>query len=243
MQAQGGVSAVAAFSLRCQDGAAVLGGFSCGALFSVLFAVRGAWYLRNMPRERVPLIVQKCGGSLVGSADRIGGEDLDPSRVSIARGLAYIALISSVVVLVKAVLPYGTAAASDYADCDVAVAVVEGEGGRQRLGCATDPVLDGCATASAGDKLILNSERCDVIKGGMGAAMRLVAGVPIDLNRATVADLELLDGIGPKLAAEIIRDRNDLGPFNSVDDVDRVKGIGPSKLEKMRPYITVSSEM
>ena len=43
--------------------------------------------------------------------------------------------------------------------------------------------------------------------------------------------------------AEIIRDRNDLGPFNSVDDVDRVKGIGPSKLEKMRPYITVSSEM
>ncbi len=60
----------------------------------------------------------------------------------------------------------------------------------------------------------------------------------IDINRATSAELETLPGIGPKYAAEIIRFR-ELQPFESVDDLDMVSGIGPKRLEAIRHLVTV----
>ena len=71
-------------------------------------------------------------------------------------------------------------------------------------------------------------------------AMRLVAGLPIDLNRATAGDLELLDGIGPKLAAAVVAYREADGPFLTVDDLVLVRGIGPASLAKLKPYVAVS---
>jgi competence protein ComEA len=59
--------------------------------------------------------------------------------------------------------------------------------------------------------------------------------VPLDLNTATAAELEALPGIGPKIAAAIIAGR----PYSTVEDLLRVKGIGPATLEKLRPYVTV----
>lgn len=58
---------------------------------------------------------------------------------------------------------------------------------------------------------------------------------PLDLNTATAAELEALPGIGPKTAEAIIAGR----PYSSVEDLLRVKGIGPVTLEKLRPYVTV----
>lgn len=49
----------------------------------------------------------------------------------------------------------------------------------------------------------------------------------IDVNRASAAELELLPGIGPGLAARIIEDRAQRGAFASVADLERVRGIGP----------------
>ncbi|NOX64107.1 MAG: ComEA family DNA-binding protein [Chloroflexi bacterium] len=60
-------------------------------------------------------------------------------------------------------------------------------------------------------------------------------GKRIDLNRATAAELETLSGVGPKTAAAIIEGR----PYATVDDLLRVKGIGPATLEKLRPHVTV----
>ena len=65
----------------------------------------------------------------------------------------------------------------------------------------------------------------------------LLLGTKIDVNRARAEDLEIVPGIGEKLALRIIADRDANGPFASVDDVARVKGIGPKILEKMRPYL------
>lgn len=62
---------------------------------------------------------------------------------------------------------------------------------------------------------------------------------PINVNSATVADLETLPEVGPALAQRIIDSRNAEGPFTSVDDLRRVKGIGPKKLEAIRPYVVV----
>ena len=63
---------------------------------------------------------------------------------------------------------------------------------------------------------------------------------PVDVNRATTADLRRLPGIGPVLAARIVEARESGGPFTSIDDLKRVSGIGKSKLERVRDFVTVS---
>lgn len=62
---------------------------------------------------------------------------------------------------------------------------------------------------------------------------------PVDLNQATTAQLEELPGVGPATAAAIVEDRERNGPFASVDDLDRVAGIGPAKLAALRDLVTV----
>ena len=61
----------------------------------------------------------------------------------------------------------------------------------------------------------------------------------IDVNHATASELEALPGVGPKLAQAIIEDRTTNGPFRTPEDLLRVKGIGPAKLEKMKEMILI----
>jgi competence protein ComEA len=61
----------------------------------------------------------------------------------------------------------------------------------------------------------------------------------LNVNTATAPELELLPGIGPALAGRIIEDREANGPFKSVDDLDRVKGIGPKTLDRIHDLCTV----
>jgi competence protein ComEA len=58
----------------------------------------------------------------------------------------------------------------------------------------------------------------------------------VHLNSATQAELETLPGVGPSTAQKILDYRAANGPFKAVDDLDNVKGIGPAKLEKIRPF-------
>jgi competence protein ComEA len=60
---------------------------------------------------------------------------------------------------------------------------------------------------------------------------------PVDLNTASSRELQAIPGIGVALAGRIIAAR----PYRSVDDLRRVKGIGPSLLEKIRPYVVVAA--
>ena len=57
----------------------------------------------------------------------------------------------------------------------------------------------------------------------------------LDLNTATEKELQSIKGIGPILAKRIIAGR----PYKTVDDLLKVKGIGPKKLEKIRAYVVV----
>ena len=63
----------------------------------------------------------------------------------------------------------------------------------------------------------------------------------IDLNRATVEELESVPGIGEVMAQRIVDFREQHGPFSRVDDLLKVKGIGEKSLEKLRPYFKVSA--
>jgi hypothetical protein len=77
-----------------------------------------------------------------------------------------------------------------------------------------------------------------VTSGTAGAGMapaRLQAWqVPIDLNRASPAELASLDGVGAKLAARIVAAR----PFAEVRELARVRGIGRKRLEALTPRLS-----
>ena len=60
----------------------------------------------------------------------------------------------------------------------------------------------------------------------------------IDLNAADTYDLDRLPGIGPAKAEAILAYREEHGPFQSVDDLLSVSGIGEVTLENLRPYVT-----
>ena len=74
---------------------------------------------------------------------------------------------------------------------------------------------------------------------GRAAADELSPGTVIDLNRATQAELERLEGIGEAKARDILAWRRAHGPFRSVEELTRVDGIGETTLENLRPYLTV----
>lgn len=60
----------------------------------------------------------------------------------------------------------------------------------------------------------------------------------IDINGADQAELESLPGVGPALARRIIDHREANGPFDSVDALDAVRGIGPVTIERLRPFVS-----
>lgn len=64
-------------------------------------------------------------------------------------------------------------------------------------------------------------------------------GNMVNINQADAKALESLPGIGPAMAQRIVEYRNENGSFQSVDDLQKVKGIGKAKLEKLKDRITV----
>jgi len=61
----------------------------------------------------------------------------------------------------------------------------------------------------------------------------------ININTASVAELEQLPGVGPVTAAKIVEYRKINGPYSSVNDLLGVSGIGEAKLSKIAPHATV----
>jgi competence protein ComEA len=73
----------------------------------------------------------------------------------------------------------------------------------------------------------------------VGAVSAGAAFGPVDLNTATVAQLDALPGVGPSTAAAIVAARTRRGRFQRVDDLLDVRGIGPAKLDALRDLVTV----
>jgi competence protein ComEA len=73
---------------------------------------------------------------------------------------------------------------------------------------------------------------------GTNAASTEQAG-PLNLNLATQAQLDGLPGIGPQLAAAIIKERDRRGGFRSVNELSSVRGIGDKRLADLRELVTV----
>ncbi len=68
----------------------------------------------------------------------------------------------------------------------------------------------------------------------------LGVGERLDPNRADEEELDRLPGVGPKVAAALIRHRAERGGFRTPEDILGVSGIGPATLERIRPHLDLS---
>ena len=59
----------------------------------------------------------------------------------------------------------------------------------------------------------------------------------VDINKAQWPELATLPGVGQTLAERIVQSRAEAGPFHDIDDLRRVRGIGPRTLDSLRPYL------
>jgi len=65
------------------------------------------------------------------------------------------------------------------------------------------------------------------------------ATAPVSINTASAPELERLPGIGPVIAQRIVEYREQHGPYQRIEDLLEVEGIGPSKLESLQDYVQV----
>jgi competence protein ComEA len=100
-------------------------------------------------------------------------------------------------------------------------------------------------TAAPGQPAAMGSSVSSVPASGAPADNPAADGRPsqsaglVDLNAATVEELDGLPGIGPVTAAAIVAWRDANGRFSSVDQLGDVDGIGPARLEKLRALVRV----
>lgn len=113
------------------------------------------------------------------------------------------------------------------------------EADRERLNLAA-PVLDGQRVWIP--RMGEEEPTVVAIHGGVPASDSDPGGGaagPVDLNRADQAALETLPGIGPSIAGAIIEHREREGPFERVDDLLEVAGIGPTRMAQLEPLVIV----
>ena len=75
--------------------------------------------------------------------------------------------------------------------------------------------------------------------GGAAGSAGGSAGAKVNINTADATQLDALPGVGPSTAAKIVADRQANGPFATPDELGRVPGIGPKKLEQLKVLISV----
>jgi len=83
------------------------------------------------------------------------------------------------------------------------------------------------------------TEKTKIPAGRKFATKKATVTGPLNINRATAKQFEALDGIGPVLAKRIVAYRSANGPFITLEDLDKVSGIGPAKFAQFKSQITV----
>lgn len=110
-------------------------------------------------------------------------------------------------------------------------------------GASEDAVPDALNLArvlSDGEQIIVPTvEEQERLEEAAAAGQTLDAGGKVNINTATVEQLDTLPGVGESTAQKIIADREENGPFGSPEDLKRVSGIGDKKYEDLADLITV----
>ena len=87
-----------------------------------------------------------------------------------------------------------------------------------------------------GEQILIGSNRTVSSKV---AAKKITVDNPLDINRATIAQLDTLPGIGPVTAQRIIDYRTKAGRINAVDELKKISGLGGVKFEEIKALLRV----
>lgn len=84
------------------------------------------------------------------------------------------------------------------------------------------------------------SEEISSDSGSSGSAVRQTAdGMKVNLNKATLTDLQMIPGVGPSTAQKILDYRNMVGKFITITDIKNISGIGDKTYDNLKDYIEV----
>ncbi len=122
--------------------------------------------------------------------------------------------------------------------------IMLGGGVRAARAIGSSPASDPAAKAAIERQIAaVDSVRKHGRKKGKGRRAKkpeIVIPAILDLDVATAPEIESLRGIGPAIAKRIVADRDSLGPFGSLEGLQRVKGIGPKLAARIDSSVTFS---
>lgn len=106
------------------------------------------------------------------------------------------------------------------------------------------------AVSAPGEKAVLIQDATLMISSGengrisiqqkpLSARALWILGRPLSLNRTTAEDLDRLPGIGPGLAWRIVKYRQEIGSFSSLDQLMEVKGLKGKNFERIKKFLTL----
>jgi competence protein ComEA len=142
----------------------------------------------------------------------------------------------------------GPTAAADMDAVNLAQAVTDGEKVFvPKLGTAPVPaplalpsvMLPASARAASLSSILSAAKSGKESGGSRSGKITAASGEQINLNSATLEQLERLPGVGPSMAARIIAYRQQSGGFAKIEDLTLVTGIGPKKYAKIAPFLTL----
>lgn len=187
-------------------------------LLAVLLGGAGLWYARSLPRP----VEVRSGARAAPVADPTPSGSPSPE-----------------IVLVDVAGWVRRPGVYEFRTGDRIVDAIEAAGGA-RPGAALE-TLNLAAPLADGTQVLVVKEGTvgGAATGATAASGSASAGSLVNVNTASVTELDTLPGVGEVIAQRIVDYRTANGPFSSVDQLIEVSGIGESTLESMRESVTV----
>jgi competence protein ComEA len=202
------------------------GRLAATALAVIAVVAGGTWLLKGSPsraEDQLPFATKSTGANVA------------PIDTSVVESTTTIA--SSIVVYVAgAVAAPGVYTLTSSARITDAVAAAGGAAADADL-----DVVNLAAVVKDGERIYVPKvgEAIPPVIGDPGVVADTTPAGPVNINFATADQLDVLPGVGPTTAAAIIAHREQHGPFQTVEQLGDVRGIGPAKLDALRGLVSV----
>ncbi|HUV59926.1 MAG TPA: helix-hairpin-helix domain-containing protein [Desulfatiglandales bacterium] len=102
-------------------------------------------------------------------------------------------------------------------------------------------LCDTYPSVAQGTSVQISSENghIHISTGPMPAAYKITLKIPVSVNTASLEELDTIPGIGPTLAEKIINYISLYGPFNTIEEIKNVPGMGKLRYLQIKPYISI----